>query len=59
MNLNIFSVISKTGKFYEVYSVKSDKHGYPHFLIYDDKQWKWRSAKNFEPVELGRNWNGE
>ena len=30
-----------------VYSVRDDKNGYPHFLIYENDQWKYVSAKRF------------
>lgn len=33
-----------------VYAIRDDKKGYPHFLIYTDGQWKYESAKHFEPV---------
>lgn len=36
-------------KIYEVYNVRDDKNGYPHFLIYTDKEWKYVSAKNYKP----------
>lgn len=32
-----------------VYNVRDDKNGYPHFLIYEDKQWRYVSAKYFIP----------
>lgn len=25
----------------EVYAVRDDKNGYPHFLIYEDGEWKY------------------
>lgn len=31
----------------EVYSVKNDKNGYPHFLIFIKNQWRYISAKHF------------
>ena len=34
---------------FSVYDVKNDSSGYPHFLIYDKKQWRWVSAKIFQP----------
>lgn len=34
----------------DVYNVRNDKHGYPHFLVYEDKQWKYKSAKYFVPM---------
>lgn len=34
-----------------VYGVRSDKHGYPQFLIYTNNQWRWVSAKHFEPID--------
>ena len=48
----MFKVRSKeTGEVYKVYSVKNDKNGYPHFLVYDyhwRDEWSWVSAKHFE-----------
>ena len=47
----LFSVILKeTDDIKSVYDVRINKTGYPHFLIYDDGQWKYMSAKHFEPV---------
>lgn len=40
---------------YAVFDVRNDKTGYPHFLIYRDGQWLWRSAKHFEPVSKTHN----
>lgn len=31
----------------EVYAVRDDKNGYPHFLIYENGEWKYKSAKYF------------
>ena len=33
----------------EVYNVRDDKNGYPHFLIYENGEWKYVSAKYFIP----------
>ena len=38
--------------FCKVYDIKYDKNGYPHFLIYKNKQWTIISAKNFEPFKI-------
>lgn len=35
---------------YTVYNVRDDKRGYPYFLIYVAKEWRYISAKNFIPV---------
>ena len=32
---------------YKVYSTRDDKNGYPHFLIRNNNQWLWKSAKDF------------
>lgn len=32
-----------------VYNVRDDRKGYAHFLVYDDGQWKYESAKHFVP----------
>jgi len=34
----------------EVYAVRDDKNGYPHFLICEDGEWKYRSAKYYTNV---------
>lgn len=31
----------------EVYAVRDDKNGYPHFLICENGEWKYRSAKYY------------
>lgn len=31
----------------DVYAVRDDKNGYPHFLICDNGDWKYRSAKYY------------
>ena len=31
----------------KVYNVRDDKNGYPHFLIYENGEWKYVSAKHF------------
>lgn len=36
-------------KIIEVYDITYDNSGYPHFLIFEDNQWKRVSAKHFEP----------
>lgn len=33
----------------KVYNVRDDKNGYPHFLIYENGEWKYVSAKYFAP----------
>ena len=38
-------------KKYKVYNVRDDGNGYPQFLIFDDGQWKYKSAKYFIPVK--------
>lgn len=39
----------KTNEILEVYDIKYDKNGYPHFLIYKNGQWLVKSAKNYKP----------
>lgn len=34
-----------------VYRVRDDKNGFPHFLVYKDKQWRYISAKHYIPVD--------
>lgn len=46
----MFQVQTKaTKKPVDVYDVKRDKNGYPHFLVYKDGQWIYLTAKLFEP----------
>lgn len=50
----MFDVIYKeTGRLYVVYHVVQ-AHGYPHFLVYMDKQWRYMSAKYFRVMEDNR-----
>lgn len=58
------NVIKKgTDKMYEVYDITYDNTGYPHFLIYEDRQWTRISAKYFRPLQpfdkLLNKWLGE
>ena len=45
-------VHKKTEKIFKVYKIKNNKNGYPNFLIYDENQWKWLSAKHFKPAKI-------
>lgn len=38
-------------KRYTIHNVRDDGNGYPMFLIYDNGQWLYKSAKYFIPVE--------
>lgn len=50
----MFQVQTKvTKKLVDVYDVKRDANGYPHFLVYNDGQWVYHTAKIFEPA-----WHG-
>lgn len=52
----MFSVKYKNNKLVDgeqvvkVFDIKNNKNGYPHFLIYYNKQWKYVSAKYFVPL---------
>ena len=35
----------------DVYDIRDDKNGYPHFLIYEDNEWKYVKAKHFVPID--------
>lgn len=48
----------ETGRTFEVYKVRDDAKGYPHFLIYENNQWVYRSAKYFEPCIWSATANG-
>lgn len=47
MNLNLIN--KDDGKEYKVYDITYDKTGYPHFLIYKNREWVRMSAKHFRP----------
>ena len=42
-------------KRYKVHNVRDDGNGYPQFLIFEDGQWRYKSAKYFVPVEENNN----
>lgn len=49
-----FPVVQKdTGLIFTVYDVVQSK-GYAHFLIYEDGQWIYCSAKHFRPLKSSR-----
>lgn len=33
----------------KVFAVRDDKNGYPHFLIFENNEWKYVKAKHFVP----------
>lgn len=35
-----------------VYDIKQNNNGYPHFLVYKDREWRYMSAKLFEPTAM-------
>ena len=46
----MFNVYKKeTNEIVDVYDIRTDRAGYPMFLIYENNQWKYRSAKHFKP----------
>lgn len=46
----MFTVCNKhSGEKVNVYHVRIDKTGYPHFLVYTKDGWRYMSAKNFKP----------
>ena len=46
----LFAVWDKENRiFVKVYNVRNDSNGFPNFLIYRNKQWKYVSAKHFAP----------
>lgn len=48
----LFKVVDKESNMaVHVYGIKDDKTGFPHFLIYEDNQWEYVSAKRFIPAE--------
>lgn len=48
----LFKVIEKgTKRVVFVFDVRNDASGYPQFLVYKDREWKYRSAKNYVPFE--------
>lgn len=48
----MFQVQTKANKeLVDVYDVKRDNNGYPHFLVYKDGKWAYLTAKLFEPFD--------
>lgn len=47
----VFQVVKKEdhSAIRKVYDVRNDNCGYPHFLIYENGEWKYVSAKHFVP----------
>lgn len=47
----VFQVVKKEDHsvIRKVYDVRNDNCGYPHFLIYENGEWKYVSAKYFIP----------
>lgn len=47
----VFQVVKKEDHsvIRKVFDVRSDNCGYPHFLIYENGEWKYVSAKHFIP----------
>ena len=55
ITLGLFTVKRKgDNKNVDVYDVKRDNKGYPLFLIYEDSQWLYKSAKLFYPLSERR-----
>lgn len=51
---SLFRVCKKDSEDFEsvdVFAVRDDKNGYPHFLIFEDKEWKYVKAKHFVPID--------
>lgn len=36
--------------YHKVYDITYDNNGYPHFLIYENGEWKRVSAKHYRPL---------
>ena len=47
----LFMVRNVDNEFIKIYGVCDDSSGYPKFLIRKEKQWIWKSAKHFLPLE--------
>lgn len=50
----LFEVCKKNNEELEsiqVFAVRDDKCGYPHFLVYENNEWKYMKAKHFMPVK--------
>lgn len=46
----LFRVIRKSDDvLFRVYAVRDDQCGYPHFLIFENNEWKYVKAKHFVP----------
>lgn len=44
-------VVKSTGYTYKVYDITYDNNGYPHFLVYENGEWKRVSAKHYRPYD--------
>lgn len=52
MNKELFWVRTKDDpRVVKVYGVTDDSNGYPKFLVRENNQWKWRSAKYYQPMD--------
>ena len=49
-NIKVNGHLVSEGKIICFYGTKSDKHGYPQFLVHEDNTWAWISAKHFDPL---------
>ena len=51
----LFEVWKKNNEYLtraKVFGVRDDKVGYPHFLVYEDGEWKYEKAKHFIPMNV-------
>ena len=44
------SMINEKKQIQKIYSIKTDKNGFPKFLVFENNQWSWKSAKKFKPI---------
>lgn len=47
----VVKAIDYASVYYKVYDITYDNNGYPHFLIYENGEWKRVSAKHFRPLK--------
>ena len=44
-------ILKNAGERVDVYGIKYDSSGFPHFLIYKEGRWEIKSAKHFRPPD--------
>ena len=46
----VYKLVDGSPQEFEVFDIRYDSAGYPHFLLYIDNSWQVCSAKDFSPI---------